>query len=1276
MKTVLLYCTISCITIPAVFAQGNTQTNIIPPSPVSYEFAKNGSLPISYSSGAMTFSIPVHTIKLGSQSLPLSIGYASTGVKVDMSASRIGINWNLNAGGVITRITRGIPDEQGVFWHLKDIYKDSPAGGPNMPYAANPRQYGVDTEKDWFQYNFNGYSGTFYLDDSLKAHFVNDNKLAIAVSLVSEPAVPTGDPNLAPDMDRILKFAITTPDGTKYEFGGQEYAERNFQVGFMVDDVAGYRSNTAGGNQQVYDYISTFFLKKVTNHLGGTMLFSYEKDYYKFVSAVSQNAVVGVDPKTIIIGGGSGSGGYEEVFRSESSGKICWRNFVRSRALKKIEVKQPDGSLISTINFINTDQSSFLGLDYFYTSPFYFRVINDYTAHQVMYENFYEKSPIFKTAPLRTDRIVINNSENKQVQAIQFHYDYIKQRQYLRQVLLLGESLAQLAGTDEQQYKFEYYKRDTLPQPLSSSQDYFGYFNGKVNDGLVVKPTASDNCGVSMAFINTYLTSRIFGDRNPVTNYIDCGMISRIYYPTKGFSEIVYEPNYGPDGKLYGGARVKYLRDFDGIKYSQEREFYYNELARFPDNRSSLLQTEEPRFFDKKSFVLADQFDCTLSSTSINSLYSNRKSSQTFSTVTEFFKDETGRRVGATERRYFVEAQPYPSVLQGALLFSTPASSIDAWKSELLLSQANFTAAPNGAFELKDKTEYEYIKLNEQKFLNHVVVLSGIKVPGLKSSYSINSYEIASCDFRKSKETATTYFPNGSTVLTKDYAYKNDSLVGLQSMTTKNSKGDTVVINYTYPSDVPSPSLAIKAMLNQYRIAEPVITEKLVNGQKNTTTEINYKDWGQGIVLPDKITARLGNETVGGVMDFYRYDRNGNILEQQAQNGVRETYLWGYNGQYPVAKILGADYTTISGLVNQTVLTDSSGTYSGIQIRDELNKLRTAPNAKNYFVNTYTYKPLVGMTSQTDPLNRSSFFEYDSSSRLKTVRDNENQIVKMYDFAYGVTSAPAIPGATYYSKARSAIFYKNDCAIGQVGGFVIYNLAASAFSSQISQADADQKAQTALDKNGQVYANTTATCQPATVPTPTYFNTAHYKKGFSNACVTGLSLRHTYDVPAAAYSSAISQGDADRKAFDNIQIYSQANIDTNAACISNVQPPWDGTIFNPLDNSSYSYARYFYSASLEDMKLKLKTPSLFGPIPVGIFDPNPNVKSIAVYFYPSYIIHMLKSGSNNQFAPDGYYVHTAGLVNGTFGDDVLICHLVEGALVGIDYFPESGTIVK
>lgn len=129
----------------------------------------------------------------------------------------------------------------------------------------------------------------------------------------------------------------------------------------------------------------------------------------------------------------------------------------------------------------------------------------------------------------------------------------------------------------------------------------------------------------------------------------------------------------------------------------------------------------------------------------------------------------------------------------------------------------------------------------------------------------------------------------------------------------------------------------------------------------------------------------------------YGYDAKNNICSI-INEGSETVYLWSYNGQYPIAKIEGLTYSevetaigasTISSLLKKSKPTDS-----------DLSTMRTAINTKGGYITTYTYKPLVGMLSETKPNGMKITYEYDGFGRLVKIIDHNGKTVATNSYHY------------------------------------------------------------------------------------------------------------------------------------------------------------------------------------------------------------------------------------------------------------------------------------
>jgi hypothetical protein len=150
------------------------------------------------------------------------------------------------------------------------------------------------------------------------------------------------------------------------------------------------------------------------------------------------------------------------------------------------------------------------------------------------------------------------------------------------------------------------------------------------------------------------------------------------------------------------------------------------------------------------------------------------------------------------------------------------------------------------------------------------------------------------------------------------------------------------------------------------------------------------------LIKPATLQSSILGNTLETDLTYDQYDNRGNPLQFTAKDGVVTSFLWGYNKQYPVAKVTGKTYNDAmsqSGIVS-SVLDNPANEAT---LRQELDKLRT--NAVAY-ATTYTHKSLIGITSETDIRGRTTYYEFDKLNRLNLVRDHDNNIVKKFCYNY------------------------------------------------------------------------------------------------------------------------------------------------------------------------------------------------------------------------------------------------------------------------------------
>ena len=1045
MKTKIFKLTVFlCCFLPTCYFS-NAQ-NYLPyvPTPQTWDFMAYGNVPIGHYTGRLDMQIPIYHYKDKDFDIPISIGYNAAGFVPSKPAGPVGLNWFLNCGGVITRQIVEYPDEmddynnngwleRGVFYRVKhdslpailtsnifnfsalETYKRVSFCLMGLEKLASHNIAGrYETNPDIFSFNFFGHSGKFVIDQSGVPHVYNC----------------AGAGTYTINLDKLIhkgrfdsEIKITTGDGYVYVFGGNRSALEQYQTESQFEQAEG-----------LYQPIVSWYLTKIIASNGREVNFEYIKNksslnYLKQEDGGWDDASLYVATYTPqetkifeIQTKGSGFFYQKDLYMIGDSKKPMVR-ITKAAFLEKIVI---DGG--GHIDFINTEKEicDINGREHAFNYDF----------------NYAQRN-------YKLDLIKVYTPTGDLLKNATFNYEYRgktnEERMFLRNLTI----------NQDETYTFDYYDTHNLPGTGTKTVDYWGFWNGGDNVNAQLIPSYELTGEGDIRYTS--------GEREPNSHPYICRttLLSEITYPTRGKTRITYEPHsysrrlerrsvseflpklFDVPGKA-GGARVKKMEDIDeNGTVVKSREFLYQQSL--IDTTSSGVLESWPIMvssIEKTNTYQKDvRVEISSSGISINSFdeayigYTNVIEKLVDGSCTEYayssYETNPDIRTPQNTKILHCEGIEHPTTDPSSLyrnIHRIPNST--KRQRGKLLSEVVY----NSQNDTVRKVSYSYadININPSTNLGYVASIG-------YSGNTYYSYQISTKSYLPVQVVSTLYGEK-PIAATTSYSYNHLGLQTTESQSQSDGSyqgitaryvGD-IITDHIYSPDItgmryPDGSESLAKMFSLNMLSLPIEqiewTKRNDSIKYNAATHISYRTFND-ILKPHALhrfstlepTSQYQMATFNGVthsefqttayyinrdprleqeMIYNNYDSYGNLLQHTGRDGTATSYLWGYNGLYPVVKAVGADYNELhQALGGESVQNRIS--------HNELNhifaKLRN--NLPSAHIYGYSYKPLVGISSEVEPDGLATHYSYDKFGRLTYIRDHNNNILKQYEHHY------------------------------------------------------------------------------------------------------------------------------------------------------------------------------------------------------------------------------------------------------------------------------------
>jgi len=1033
---------IICLIQINVYSQTEKRNNYDVKSPNVSDFIRYGNIPTNMFVGELDLSIPL----LKHSNIDLSLSYNSSGFVPNKRSGIVGLNWNLNGIPAITREVRGCPDdhigapttqngingryEHGFMVGIKYL-KDASVALPNgVTNTSNTIQFrnnqgddffkirfkgssgtnadSFETTSDVFTFSVNGLSGKFFMTSDGKIKVLANSPNLVSVDLTNfnfQPYTITCNPV------SLSEIKLTDDNGNKYFFGGEsKYLE------YTLNLSIGSNGSDSQGSQPV---INTWFLKRIEYYNNEIVYFNYQNDN---ITTSSDFCI------------GSGAFYHGGTLQNPEKLKFIFMNESVNDS-RNVKTFFGTNAITGGIgNYYTLHKKAFLDN----ITGTNFEIKFNYSSQDYVFNNNSSFNSIFKSfKEFKLDNIILKFGA-QEIQKVNFIYSLKGGTNTVDSFPRLFLDSVQEVGKPPYSFEYDILASQQLPKPSTCAVDFWGFYNGKLTNDA---PPFGNNQLIPQTLVDGNSDITYTNDiRDPNFNFAKLCMINKVNYPTGGYSVFEYEPhtyskrverrsasNFLPAlfdvNGTAGGVRIKKIYDFDGLQNVNTREFIYETV----NNNSSGVLMQWPRTKISYNTVInmpSGWYNGVyFSGGNINTEVSIFQSSSINMNTIENSVMNYSRILEKTANNGFTEfifkdyiALPDSNDVINSQLTAgtfTPESLVK--NIDLLFNDRSTERGKlliknifNQNNDLVQKEDFEYNNDVNKLNLNSQYVGISYAWMNYAKQYYYNDY--------LTKKTTTNYHASGNLVTVENTNYiaapsYNPTTISdqyvLSKTSTTNSLNEIVEKEYKYPWQSYLATSTEFLNFKNANILVPLRETTTKNSIKlNEQFTVYTKDASTNNLLFPKFiyTAKFPNNypaitNVGNLekkITYDFYDSKGNVSQFTPENGVPTTILWGYNRTLPIAKIENATLAQVATALGTTTAILQT-TYGETNLA-AINGLRTL--MANTMITTYEHIPLIGVSSITDPKGDKSTFTYDTSNRLKNVKDKNGNIISDYIYHY------------------------------------------------------------------------------------------------------------------------------------------------------------------------------------------------------------------------------------------------------------------------------------